>query len=110
MDLIQGKEKIFKRLLGYGLLAGSVLLFTATLYAALVFFYAQERILFLFPSLAQPVSIEELVGQYDRFDQKWISIQGELWRKTDESNYLDKIRTTGGSSTQRGQKTNAQGE
>jgi hypothetical protein len=61
-------------------LIGWCLLLVDAYYGAMLF-YVQERILFIIPALAEKVSIEELISDPERFDQRWVRVKGEIWRK-----------------------------
>jgi hypothetical protein len=45
------------------------------------FFYAEDRLLFIFPGLADKVTLTELMNQPDAYDDRWVRVRGVLWRK-----------------------------
>lgn len=58
------------------------------LYAAALFYGADERVLYFFPGLAKPTSITELVEQPDRFAGKWVKVRAEIWRRAKDEAIL----------------------
>ena len=70
-----------RRLLGLALSLIGWSLLTLCLYFEFMFFYVQERILFVFPDIAEKVTIEELINNPDKFDGRWVRLEGEFWRR-----------------------------
>lgn len=77
-----------KKISGYIFTVGGVLSLLVSFYSALSLYYIHERVLFFIPSLSQDVTTDELADQPGRFDGKWISIRGELQRRTEEDALL----------------------
>ena len=61
-------------------LVGCIFLLLSLYYGAMIF-YVHERILFILPAIAEKVSIEDLICDPERFDEDWVRVEGQIWRK-----------------------------
>lgn len=48
-------------------------------FIAFYYFYIDDHILYLFPNLAQEVTLAELIENQEKYDDKWVRVKGELW-------------------------------
>jgi hypothetical protein len=64
----QGHPKNRRHLAGIAVSLSGWFILVVSLYYGISIFYVQERILFIFPSIAEKVSVQELKSDPARFD------------------------------------------
>jgi len=77
----QKHPKTLKWLAGIAVSLFGWFILVISLYYGIMIFYVQERVLFIFPSIAQKVSFQELINDPEKFDGCWIRVEGQIWRR-----------------------------
>lgn len=66
------------RLVGFVFCAAALLFFVVGIFLGYSFFFADNRLLFIFPSLAAKVTLDELAADPAKYDGRWVRVRGEL--------------------------------
>jgi hypothetical protein len=66
------------RLVGFAFCAAAVLFLVVGIFLGYSFFFADNRLLFIFPGLAEKVTLEELAADPAQYDGHWVRVRGEL--------------------------------
>jgi len=66
------------RLVGFVFCAAALLFLVVGIFLGYSFFFADNRLLFIFPSLAAKVSLNELAADPAKYDGRWVRVRGEL--------------------------------
>lgn len=83
-EIIEGMRLVQRIARKGGRLAGFIVSFLAWFFLFMGFlvgfwmFYIDDRILFVFPGLAEKAGIEELITNPDKYDDRWVRVEGEL--------------------------------
>jgi len=66
------------RLVGFVFCAAALLFLVVGIFLGYSFFYADNRLLFIFPGMAEKVSLDELAADPAKYDGRWVRVRGEL--------------------------------
>lgn len=66
------------RLIGFAFCAAALLILAVGILLGYSFFYAENRLLFIFPGLAERVTLHELAADSRKYDGRWVRVRGEL--------------------------------
>jgi hypothetical protein len=66
------------RLVGSVFCAAALLFLVVGIFLGYSFFFADNRLLFIFPSMAEKVTLDELAGDPAKYDGRWVRVRGEL--------------------------------
>jgi len=66
------------RLVGFVFCAAALLFLVTGIFLGYSFFFADNRLLFIFPSMAAKVTIDELAADPGKYNGRWVRVRGEL--------------------------------
>jgi hypothetical protein len=66
------------RLIGFAFCAAALLFLAVGIFLGYSFFYVDNRLLFIFPGMAEKVTLDELAADSLKYDGRWVRIRGEL--------------------------------
>ncbi len=66
------------RLVGFVFCAAALLILVVGIFLGYSFFFAENRLLFIFPSMAEKVTLDELAADPAKYDGRWVKVRGEL--------------------------------
>jgi hypothetical protein len=66
------------RLVGFVFCAAAVLFLVVGIFLGYSFFFADNRLLFIFPGMAEKVTLDELAANPAKYDGHWVRVRGEL--------------------------------
>jgi hypothetical protein len=66
------------RLVGFVFCAAALLFLVVGIFLGYSFFFADNRLLFIFPGMAAKVTLDELAADPGKYDGRWVRVRGEL--------------------------------
>lgn len=66
------------RLVGFVFCAAALLFLVVGIFLGYSFFFVDNRLLFIFPSMAEKVTLDELAADPAKYDGRWVRVRGEL--------------------------------
>jgi len=66
------------RLVGFVFCAAALLFLVMGIFLGYSFFFADNRLLFIFPGMAAKVTLDELAAEPAKYDGRWVRVRGEL--------------------------------
>ena len=66
------------RLVGFVFCAVALLILVVGIFLGYSFFCADNRLLFIFPSMAEKVTLDELAADPAKYDGRWVRVRGEM--------------------------------
>jgi hypothetical protein len=66
------------RFVGFVFCAAALLSLVLGIFLGYSFFFADNRLLFIFPGMAEKVTLDELAADPAKYDSRWVRVRGEL--------------------------------
>ena len=66
------------RLVGFAFCAAALVFLVVGIFLGYSFFYADNRLLFIFPGMAEKVTLDELAADSGKYDGRWVRVRGVL--------------------------------